>query len=240
MTHEKIQADPPPLIKLASDWHNNKLSEKDRSEFVEDVTFHAKQPKWKHWRQFDRVTLKQAVELSCGLDPELLGTLILFGHELISTVLGPLWIEKHNRLTIARSHLGTSLKFGPSWNSDEDNRTVRLSEFAAWATSMKWRPLPRQFKAIAKTKPPPSRYAEFDPASDKYPPELDKAMQAWRYAVKNAAKRKPPKQLARDFLEQNYPDMPNDAKDRIATVANWDKKGGAPRRGSGSKRKRLG
>ncbi len=68
----------------------------------------------------------------------------------------------------------------------------------------------------------------FDPDSDTYPPELDAANQAWRYAVNNRTPTKSPKSLALTFLDNNYPNFGRDMKERIATVANWDKAGGAP------------
>lgn len=68
----------------------------------------------------------------------------------------------------------------------------------------------------------------FDPDSATYPEELDIAFQAWR-AVTAKPIKKPPKEQIRDWLNQNYPNLSDAAKDRIATVCNWKKSGGRPK-----------
>lgn len=69
----------------------------------------------------------------------------------------------------------------------------------------------------------------FDPSDETYPRELDIAFQAWRYATNNQKSGKSPKHVIMEFMKQFYPkDLSGDAMERIATVCNWDKKGGAP------------
>jgi hypothetical protein len=59
-----------------------------------------------------------------------------------------------------------------------------------------------------------------------YPPELAIAIEAWQAVSANDTKFKP-KARIKKWLDDNYPRLSNEAKERIATVANWDKTGGA-------------
>jgi hypothetical protein len=63
--------------------------------------------------------------------------------------------------------------------------------------------------------------------SPTYPPELDAALRAWHEVSTTEGKGKP-KARIRAWLDSNT-DLSNEAKERIATVANWDKVGGASR-----------
>lgn len=65
----------------------------------------------------------------------------------------------------------------------------------------------------------------------RWPEELGIAMTAWRAAcngVDGTGKR--PGAFIRDWLTEHYPDLSSEAIKRIATVANWDKQAGAPKR----------
>ena len=65
----------------------------------------------------------------------------------------------------------------------------------------------------------------FDKAGTSYPPELDLAIQAWRAATASEGKGKP-KAKIKAWLDANTK-LSNEAKERIAIVANWEKTGGA-------------
>ena len=67
----------------------------------------------------------------------------------------------------------------------------------------------------------------FDEANPAYPIELDMALQAWQAVTATEGKGKPKARL-RAWLDGNTK-LSNEAKERIATVANWDKTGGATR-----------
>lgn len=71
----------------------------------------------------------------------------------------------------------------------------------------------------------------FDEADPCYPFELDIALKAWRTisAEHKGSGSKKPKALIVKWLNENYPRLTNEARERISTVANWDKVGGAPR-----------
>lgn len=65
-----------------------------------------------------------------------------------------------------------------------------------------------------------------DSTSPTYPPELDMAIRAWVAISSTDGKGKPKKRII-DWLKMNNPSLSNEAMERIAVVANWDKKGGA-------------
>ena len=67
----------------------------------------------------------------------------------------------------------------------------------------------------------------FDKTSPTYPPELDIALQAWQ-AVSATEDKKKPKARIKAWLDSNT-ELSNEAKERVATVVNWDKTGGATR-----------
>jgi len=68
---------------------------------------------------------------------------------------------------------------------------------------------------------------DFDKTSITYPPELDIAIRAWS-AVSITKGKSKPKARIKAWLDKNTK-LSNEAKERIATVANWDKTGGAAR-----------
>lgn len=126
------------------------------------------------------------------------------------------------------------------WFSDdlpEENKSP--SFFIEWALSKRFRPDWLDW-AIEKGLYTEKQVATiniallpFDVTSDTYPPELAAALQAWQAASANKGKGKP-KAKIREWLDScklkiNGKELSNDAKERIATVANWDKSGGATR-----------
>lgn len=68
----------------------------------------------------------------------------------------------------------------------------------------------------------------FDKASPTYAPELDIAMQAWREVSTTDGKGNP-KARIKTWLSANAKHLTNEARGRIAIVANWKKMGGATR-----------
>ncbi|MCF1367334.1 hypothetical protein LH704_11770 [Burkholderia cenocepacia] len=71
-----------------------------------------------------------------------------------------------------------------------------------------------------------------DPSSPLYPQELAIALAAWRAVTSNgqvAPDGVAAKTALMTWLGDAYPALGKDAKDRIATVANWNKRGGATR-----------
>ncbi|MBN8285060.1 hypothetical protein, partial [Zoogloea sp.] len=69
---------------------------------------------------------------------------------------------------------------------------------------------------------------QFDEEAENYPLELDLAMQAWRGVATNRDPSLTVKQQLIAWLNQHYPKLTGEATERIATVANWEKRGGRP------------
>jgi len=70
----------------------------------------------------------------------------------------------------------------------------------------------------------------FDQDKDTYPPELDRAMMAWRAATNQRDPNETPKSRVRAWLDEHYPKLSEEAKQRIAIVCNWEKEGGRKKR----------
>jgi len=70
----------------------------------------------------------------------------------------------------------------------------------------------------------------FDEDRDIYPPELDIAMLAWRAATNQRDPNETPKSQVRAWLDEHYPKLSEEAKQRIAIVCNWEKEGGRRKR----------
>lgn len=73
---------------------------------------------------------------------------------------------------------------------------------------------------------------QFDEDDKSYPVELDVAMQAWRAVSKQREPSVTAKQQLAAWLAKHYSKLPSEARDRIATVCNWEKRGGRKPRGS--------
>lgn len=73
----------------------------------------------------------------------------------------------------------------------------------------------------------PAAQPDFDKANPTYPPELDIALQVWRAVSATKGKGKP-KARIKEWLDNNTT-LSNEAKERVAIVANWEKTGGATR-----------
>lgn len=70
-----------------------------------------------------------------------------------------------------------------------------------------------------------SDHSFFNKGDPHYPVELDIALQAWK-AISSENKKGKPKARAKDWLDE-HTKLSNEAKERISTVVNWDKTGGA-------------
>lgn len=127
------------------------------------------------------------------------------------------------------------------WLASGNNDEQRPPEFFIdWALSKRIRPdwldwaidtklytpkKQRNLPAITQNTP---TAPEFDKVNPTYPPELAIALEAWR-AVSTSEGKGKPKARIKAWLETNAPKLSKEAKERIATVANWEKLGGATR-----------
>lgn len=104
---------------------------------------------------------------------------------------------------------------------------ISIANFAHWAISKEIN-IPDEMKELAKN--PAQQAGElFDPQSQFYPLELDIAYRAWQAATQSMNNKITPKNNIKNWLETNHNSLSTDAKQRIATVANWKKTGGAPK-----------
>ncbi len=106
---------------------------------------------------------------------------------------------------------------------------LNISKFAKWALENNI-DIPDEMKALA-TLQAASEKEMFDVNDSKYPRELHIAYMAWQ-AVSNMQNIKTsPKNKIKEWLDNKYSnnELPNEAKVRISTVANWNKTGGAPK-----------
>jgi hypothetical protein len=71
----------------------------------------------------------------------------------------------------------------------------------------------------------------FDENYEYYPRELVIAIRAWQAVTRNPKRRMAAKALIRNWLKKEYPGkmLSEEARKRIATVCNWNKRGGATR-----------
>lgn len=109
--------------------------------------------------------------------------------------------------------------------------------FIDWVMTKHFRPMwldwaierglytPKQ--AAGEATRPEAAQPVFDKTNPAYPPELDVALQAWQAVSATEGKGKP-KARIKAWLDSNTK-LSSEAKERIATVANWDKTGGATR-----------
>jgi hypothetical protein len=67
---------------------------------------------------------------------------------------------------------------------------------------------------------------QFDESAESYPSELDVAMQAWRAVSNQRNSTVTVKQQIVAWLSKNYPKVSEEARERIATMCNWEKRGG--------------
>lgn len=145
--------------------------------------------------------------------------------------------EQERMIVLAEMHqkLHSLLGYLEYSNWNQDNNTDTPANFIRWAVSkgiipdwLEW--------AIGQGLCSPevnplnqiSRSYGMSPAHPCYAEELDWALQAWHTVANTQGKGKPKARILK-WLDEHAPHLSNDAKERIATVANWDKKGGATR-----------
>ena len=179
-------------------------------------------PNWEYWKNLAEVELLQAVELSCDIAPGWVSDLpteryIRADHLSIKR-------EVIRRMAIARSHVGAGTfklrrrVFRTSGIGMELD-CITLSEFRAWGESL---PTPITF---------PDEFPRTTPQTAELPEELRAALEAFNAVSGDiaAATGKSPKTLLLAWLQTNKPGLSANARDRVATVANWQPTGGAPK-----------
>ncbi|MES2434882.1 MAG: hypothetical protein V4586_13800 [Pseudomonadota bacterium] len=80
-------------------------------------------------------------------------------------------------------------------------------------------------------KPRPNVEDFMDTEHPNHAPELALAVEAWRRVSAESKLKTSPKAAVQSWLESRLPSIVGLQADRISTVVNWDKKGGAPKSG---------
>lgn len=122
------------------------------------------------------------------------------------------------------------------------SKKKQLSVNVDKAELLRWLRLPHQKEIIKQTAWFFDDYSEteFEESQTKipllrrtdpyYPSELDIAINAWQAVTASVGKGKP-KAIIKKWLNDNYKeeDLSIEARERIAVLVNWDKRGGAPK-----------
>lgn len=179
-----------------------------------------REPIWSKWQNIPEIKLWEAVALSLNIEPSKINDHSYRNMHIFADIQ-----EFQDRLVVAESNLGKGKRLTASVMNvmSPVDTLMPIPTFVAWALSIQWE-MPEQLASLASND---SRPSEFDEHSPIYPRELDIALQAWRAVSKSEGKGKPKARL-RAWLNANTT-LSNEAKERIATVANWDKLGGATR-----------
>lgn len=183
---------------------------------------------WAIWRFMPNVKIYHAVALSLGIDPGQVK------YVKDSWMAGPdlLFDESQNfndRLMLVVSNVA-SLKVVAISTSDRSKHEINLGSFAAWTQTVGWE-VPDELRELAKSQQELNdalgvRARDFEPDASDYARELHIAYLAWSVVASDSNSTGLPKVRLKEWLDKNYPDLSKEAKERIATVCNWDKKGG--------------
>lgn len=187
-------------------------------------------PGWNDWQHFEMVTLRQAACLLSFVDPLADASTSRFicdearaKRELLlqAVKLGRIRAENfyvHNwDGNVFRTKDFTNLDVGDLSDSTE----IMTSELAAWCDTKEF--LHPWVSQIA----PELGCQTFG----SYPPELRAAIEAFDavHHDPRATAGKSPKKALEEWLKANKPELSAGARERIATVANWQREGGAPK-----------
>jgi hypothetical protein len=188
-------------------------------------------PNWNKWTLMPELELWQAAALSLDIEPDRIPMYERWQYMQIRQDFEDMSENYIDRLEIIHANIchtltASEINFTQPWKSK-----VLLKDFISWCGKNNFS-IPEKFISRAITNNiVPAENAEplvSDKSSETYPPELDIAFQAWRAVSATEGKGKP-KARIRKWLDTNAIHLSNEAKERIVTVANWDKSGGATR-----------
>ena len=204
-------------------WANRKnldVPEELEKIITEQIERELKPCRFERWVGLDSWALAQAGFILHGLEPQPLEWGKIYAPE---SVLATIDFLRNSAETGEIKH---------EWRSEygRDILWFRPAAVIAWA-KQKNIALPEKLDGfLVAQKENFLGWEGFDPDSATYPPELDIAFQAWRWASSNTnPESKSPKQLILGWLNENYSSLDTNAKERIATICNWNKKGGRTR-----------
>jgi hypothetical protein len=203
-----------------------------------------------YWLRFDYWTFVDAMFILCDLDPDLTAfdknaeELTKAGN-FAGQVLDP-WESAIDEAAMRVRDLRRIY-----WSGQHDEEMQSPASWIAWARRkrlripwLEWAErshlLPNdpanpsgesqrsaQPEASAAFAPVSATAVQSDPDHPNWPEELGIALTAWRAAINRKDAIQRPASFIRDWLRTHYPKLSDAARDRIATVANWDKSPGA-------------
>ncbi|MBP0132440.1 MAG: hypothetical protein ITD31_03515 [Nitrosospira sp.] len=182
-------------------------------------------PNWNKWMLMPELELWQAAALSLDTEPDCIPMYERWQYMQIRQDFEDMPKNYIDRLEIIHANIGHKLTVSRINTTQPWKSKVLLEDFVSWCGKNNFS-IPEKFNNIV-----PAENAEplaFDKSSETYPTELDIAFQAWRAVSATEGKGKP-KARIRKWLDTNAIHLSNEAKERIVTVANWDKSGGATR-----------
>jgi hypothetical protein len=120
----------------------------------------------------------------------------------------------------------------PAPTSHSQTKRYTLSQFLNWAATESFKPEWLDWavqQGYVEAGGSATEAPFFDADSDDYPELLHIAVRAWESAKSGVGYT--PKQRILAYLSERYPSLSDDARNAIATVANWKKTGGRPKKG---------
>jgi hypothetical protein len=176
-----------------------------------------------HWRLMTSVTIRQAACLLVGIEPQkflysMFDQLPERARTMSMSIAQAIFAKKLRAHVVMVKLDGGEYGLGSIDDAKQyfdvgDSSQIRVHELAEWCNE----------NAIGH----PWNQSAIDP----YPQELRAAIEAFN-AVRgdsSVTKRCSPKAALAAWLEKNKPDLSASARERVATVANWQPAGGAPK-----------
>lgn len=189
----------------------------------------SRKPNWEKWKLIPDANVWQVVALSLDIDPDRV-TKYADDWKAGGRFVNHEGDQFRDRVDIIRANIKTiaHLSRAIDKNGIEYNE-LNIANFAQWAISNNI-VIPDQMKALANGQTT-SEKEMFDVSNSNYPRELHIAVMAWQAVSNMQSLKVSPKAKLREWLDNKYSDneLTNAARERISTVANWNKTGGAPK-----------
>lgn len=199
-----------------------------------------------YWLRFDAWNFNDAMFILCDLDPDLTEAERGPGDELAKAgdFAGRTYDPWKTEIDDAARRVRDLRRIW--WSGDHDESVQSPAEWIAWARRKRiripWLDWAERNGLLAKIAEPSStsvpasaNASGADPDHPNWPEELGIAWTAWRAAINRKDTGQRPAAFIRDWLRTNHPELSDAARDRIATVANWDKSPGMGKSDGGAR-----
>lgn len=169
-----------------------------------------------HWSKMAVWSLDEAIALSFGKDPAEVNwsSVSMRGERFLPEA----WrISEFPKEYARRMQLVERAK-----SAGQLSERIKPEDFVRWAVNV-FDSMPDELHQKFLNHAPPKI------SLDRYPSELRIAIEDFEAVSASPALPSAPKKALRKWLDANKPDLTNEAKERIAIVANWKPTGGAPK-----------